>query len=122
MRLQHVPTPGPDVLRLLGLAADRAADGASLADMLRGCAVFTLDEGAGPLAAFAVERWGDSINCTALGGVPGVRSLVPAVVEAGERIARAAGADRMTCTTARPGLVRQLKAHGFHVAGWIMER
>ena len=95
-------------------------------DMVRGCCVFELWDGARLVGAFAAYRQqysdGAQFVVTAAGGLPGY-DLV-GVMDAWLQMQAAGpdGARSLTCTTKRPGLIRRLKRAGYHVAGYVMRK
>lgn len=99
------------------LARAEAHDGATLADMLQGCTVIELHDGAELVGAYAVELTHDGreLHVSAAGGEPASAPLVPFIFAHVEAIARQLGAERMSCSTSRPGLARRLVRLGGHV-------
>lgn len=94
-----------------------AVDGATLADMLQGCAVFELVEGGELRAAFAVQMVGDGLHCTAAAAAPGQRPVVGLLDVAAQHLMRETGAAWTEASTRRRGLVRQLKRRGWTATG-----
>lgn len=106
-----------DVLGLSPAVDDLVADDYLLWDVA--------DETGKAVAAMAVGVHdytdGRIVRCSAAGGAPGF-DLVPTMAGFLDAHARAAGARLITCETARPGLVRRLRAHGYEVGGFILRK
>lgn len=108
------------------LAYDTGGNHGQLADMIGGCAVFELMDGAEVVGAFAaqVHQYSDGrqITVTAAGGLPGY-DLV-GVMDAWLTLQAAGpvGATALTCTTRRKGLIKRLQRAGYQVAGYVLRK
>lgn len=112
---------------MLDRAALHSVDGASAAEMAQGCALFdVVGEGGQLLGAFAlrVDQFasGRTVSVTAAGAL-GDNGATEAMHAWAEQQAREhIGANTLTCTTQRPGLVRKLQRLGYRVAGYVMTK
>lgn len=95
-----------------------------LADMLTGCTVFEIVDGARVVGAFAAraDRYSDGtvLTVNAAGGLPGYD--LTAAMDAWMTLQGAGKARRLQCVTQRPGLIKKLKAAGYYVAGTVMAK
>jgi hypothetical protein len=110
-------------LQLMQAAADVA--GVPVADMVQGCALFEIVDGAQVVGAFAarVDHYssGREITVTAAGAQTAAGSVEAVAAWADEQAERI-GADSLTCTTRRRGMVRKLEKLGFECAGYVMTK
>ena len=122
-RAVDLATAGPFLAR--ALSHDVAWPG-DLEDTVRGCAVFELRRGPDVVGAFAakVDRYktGTALMVTAAGAAPGadvLGSMCDWIEQQARDVVRARQAQ---CLTARPGLVRALKARGYRIGGYFMTK
>jgi hypothetical protein len=113
-------------LGLMRAAVPYMVDGCSLDEATDGCALFEVSDGAAIVGAFAlrvdVTAQGLQMRVTAAGGTAPA-GVARAIAQWADAEARGhVGANRLTCETRRPGLLRVLKREGFTVAGYILER
>jgi hypothetical protein len=112
---------------LLALAGryDACGGTATVEEMAGGQAVFEVRQAGELVAAFAlgVQDCADGrlLRCGAAGALPG-HDVLPLIVDTAEAEARRVGAVATLCETARPGMVRRLKARGYRVAGFILRK
>lgn len=116
-------------VRLLGRAAAHDVDAitGSVAAMVEGCALFEVIDATGQaVGAFAlrVDDYPDgralTVTAAAATTASGATETMAAWCEAQAR--DHIRANVLTCTTARPGLVRRLKRAGFSVAGYVLKK
>lgn len=105
--------------RLVGLEAlDPTGTTGDVAELARAGRAFSV-EGEGAEAVFVVAvRNGCAFVTAAKGG--GAIDITAAI----DRLLteRTQGLQSLACQTARPGLVRKLKARGWRVSGWVMRK
>lgn len=118
----------PQALALIGRAsAFEVTGGGSVADLVRGCALFDVIDGEGrAVAAFAlrVDQFdaGREVSVTAAGGL-GDSGATEAIAAWCERQARdRIGARVLTCQTRRRGMVRRLERQGYRVTGYVLTK
>ena len=108
------------------LRFDVYGTGGQLIDLIAGCLLFELKNEAGEVVgAFAArcDTYSDGrvMTVTAAGGLPGY-DLTAAIDAWMREAARDAKARRLQCITRRRGLIKKLKATGYHVAGVILAK
>lgn len=115
-------------LALIGRAqAFEVTGGGSVADLVKGCALFdVIDEGRA-VAAFAVRvdafESGREVSVTAAGGEASSDGATEAIAEWCESQARdRIGARVLTCQTRRRGLVRRLERQGYRITGYVLTK
>lgn len=115
-------------LELIGRAsAFEVTGGGSVADLVRGCALFDVVDVQGrAVAAFAmrVDQYdaGREVSVTAAGG-QGDSGATEAIAAWCERQARERiGARVLTCQTRRRGMVRRLERQGYRVTGYVLTK
>lgn len=122
--------PAQDAGRALDLISRAVAfdvtGGGSVADLVRGCALFEVVREGRAVAAFAlrVDQFdsGREVTVTAAGG-EGDSGATEAMAQWCESQAREhIGARLLTCTTRRRGLVKRLQRQGYRVAGYVMTK
>ena len=123
--------PAVDLDRSLALIARASAfevtGAGSVADLVRGCAVFDVVDGQGrAVAAFAlrVDQYeaGREVSVTAAGG-QGDDGATEAIAQWCEHQARERiGARVLTCQTRRRGMVRRLERQGYRVTGYVLTK
>jgi hypothetical protein len=100
--------------------------GAQLVDLIGGCNVFELLDAGKVVGAFAARcdayTDGRVLTVTAAGGLPGYD--LTAVIDAWMTLQASgpAAARRLECITRRPGLIKKLKAAGYHEAGVVLAK
>jgi hypothetical protein len=108
------------------LRFDVYGTGGRLIDLIAGCLLFELVDGERVVGAFAArcESYSDGrvLTVTAAGGLPGY-DLTAAIDDWMTSQARGeAQARRVQCVTRRRGLIKTLKARGYHEAGVILAK
>lgn len=107
------------------LRFDVYGTGGQLIDLIAGCALFEVLDGERVVGAFAARRDGFTdgavLSVTAAGGLPGY-DLTAAMDAWMTEQAGPAQARRLQCITRRPGLIKKLKASGYHVAGVVLAK
>lgn len=118
-------TPESAAFLAQALPYDTGGPSASLDDMVRGCKLFELRDGARLVGAFAARASfysdGPQLCVTAAGGLPGY-DLTDAMHAWAIDQAAQHGFISLTCTTVRAGLVRKLRRAGYQVAGYVMRK
>ena len=111
---------------LLGRATAHAVGGpCDVRDLIGGCRLFKVSDGAETVGAFVarLDRYSDgaTLTVTAAGARPGA-DMVPALVAWADHEARKNGVNSLQCITRRPGLVRKLCRAGYEIVGHVLER
>lgn len=112
-------------VRRLGPVESVAVDASTVAEMVAGCALFDIIDKGKAVGACALRVYesqaGRVLEMTAAAASTHA-GTVAAMDEFATSEAERIKAQRLTCTTARPGLVRMLKRRGYRVAGYVMQK
>jgi hypothetical protein len=132
MHLVQLPHDHPGALALLQAAMRFAVD-APAGQVLQASAVIKpganvlgIEDDAGQLrGAFVLTPlatpYGVIVRCNAAGGAAD-QDLTAFMADATEAMAKAHGAVAAQCLTQRRGLVKKLKARGYRVAGYVLQK
>lgn len=90
---------------------------ADILAMCQGGQCFAVEGESSAVYVLSVGNGTAWVQAAAGSGAVDLTALLDGVITA-----QAQGLGAVACQTARPGLVRKLKRHGYHVAGWIMRK